>query len=211
MLLFHFSFSVLVCLLLEWNLPTASETVCTPSSAPPPNNLSAHVGLFQYFLSVQPIYYFFCHLRCGNTKQADSFPKWACSCPARPPPAMGQIRGGCSEQEQAPRRRRPSRFQTRTSVGWLRGLRLVWTRKGAKSYSAHGVRKLFVASIRFRPILLPDASHGNGRARRLPPRAVLLSTGRRTPTWGRWPVAAQAALRRRARRCRLRPRAAADA
>jgi hypothetical protein len=29
MLLFHFSFSVLVCLLLEWNLPTASETVCT--------------------------------------------------------------------------------------------------------------------------------------------------------------------------------------
>lgn len=86
MLLFHFSFSVLVCLLLEWNLPTASETVCLyPSSAPPPNNLSAHVGLFQYFLSVQPIYYFFCHLRCGNTKQADSFPKWACSCPARSP------------------------------------------------------------------------------------------------------------------------------
>lgn len=207
MLLFHFSFSVLVCLLLEWNLPTASETVCLyPSSAPPPNNLSAHVGLFQYFLSVQPIYYFFCHLRCGNTKQADSFPKWACSCPARSPRwAKFAVAAQNRNRPRAGAARPVSKLAH--PVGW----RVVWTRKGAKSYSSHGVRKLFVASIRFRPILLPDASHGNGRARRLPPRAVLLSSGRRTPTWGRWPVAAQAALRRRARRCRLRPRAAADA
>lgn len=209
MLLFHFSFSVLVCLLLEWNLPTASETVCTPSSAPPPNNLSAHVGLFQYFLSVQPIYYFF-FVTYGVETQNRPIPSLNGPAPVPPAPRDGPSSRWLLRTGTGPAPAPPVQVPTRASVGCLR---LVWTRKGAKSYSAHGVRKLFVASIRFRfrPILLPDASHGNGRARRLPPRAVLLSSGRRTPTWGRWPVAAQAALRRRARRCRLRPRAAAAA
>jgi len=62
-------------------------------------------------------------------------------------------------------------------------------------------------------IILVDVPHGHGRARRLPPapspRIVLSSRGRRPPS--RVPVAAQAALRRRARRSRLQPCAAAAA
>lgn len=89
MLLFHFSFSVLVCLLLEWNLPTASETVCLyPSSAPPPNNLSAHVGLFQYFLSVQPIYYFF-FVTYGVETQNRPIPSINGPAPVQPAPRDG--------------------------------------------------------------------------------------------------------------------------
>jgi hypothetical protein len=40
---------------------------------------------FNIFCQYSPYITFFCHLRCGNIKQADSFPKWACSCLARSP------------------------------------------------------------------------------------------------------------------------------
>jgi hypothetical protein len=181
---------------------------CTPSSAPPPNNLSAHVGLFQYFfVSTAHILHFLCHLRCGDTKQADSFHKWACSCPARPPRwAKFAVSAENRNRPRAGAARPGSKLAHRSAASASCGPereRNPTRRTGSASFSS----PRFASA----PSSFPTPPHGNGRARRLPPRAVLLSSGRRTPTWGRWPVAAQAALRRRSRRCRLRPRAAADA